>query len=112
MGVLTVWRETGDLRNLCPCLAVCDAVKYLQKKQLVQWHPHPALRGRGRRTESSRLVWATERPSQNGNHSRALQLTPVIPATEEAEIRRFEASLGKQFFETLSQKKPITKKGW
>jgi hypothetical protein len=46
-------------------------------------------------------------------------VTPVIPATQEAEIRRteFEASPGQTVQETQSQKKkkkkkPITKKGW
>jgi hypothetical protein len=38
----------------------------------------------------------------------------VIPATQAAEVRRiaFEATLGEIVHETLSLKKPITKKCW
>jgi hypothetical protein len=41
-------------------------------------------------------------------------LTPVIPATQEAEIRRIpvQSQLGKIVLKTQSRKKPITKKGW
>jgi hypothetical protein len=41
-------------------------------------------------------------------------LTPVILATQEAEIRRIIvwSQPGKIVCKTLSQKKPITKKGW
>jgi hypothetical protein len=39
---------------------------------------------------------------------------PVIPATQEAEIRRIVVrdQPGKIVLQTLCQKKPITKKGW
>jgi hypothetical protein len=41
-------------------------------------------------------------------------LTPVIPATQEAEIRRIEvqSQLRQIVHETLSQKYPTHKKGW
>jgi hypothetical protein len=41
-------------------------------------------------------------------------LIPVIPATQEAEIRRIQVqSQPRQtVLETLSRKKPFTKKGW
>jgi hypothetical protein len=45
-------------------------------------------------------------------HTGCQWLTPVILATQEAEIRRsqLEASPGKIVHETLSRKKPITKR--
>jgi hypothetical protein len=37
---------------------------------------------------------------------------PIILATQEAEMRRFKASLGKQFTRPYLEKQPSQKEGW
>jgi hypothetical protein len=52
--------------------------------------------------------------SRTGRPAVLWWLTPVIPATQEAEIRRITVQSQPRAIvhETLSQKKPFTKKGW